>query len=163
MPPPPPIPCWPPLSRLELVRRSEAPPPGCPGPIGFGGPDDTIVAGNGRATNSAETTPKIERVTTHLAILSARNGRKIRQNWAGTRQQTLVTENPRSETRRNPTPLTGATSQQNPVRPESGDPELEPAPNRAARPAGTRRRPCTAARSSTATTAAAAPDKLRSG
>ncbi|KAI4997645.1 hypothetical protein ZWY2020_052987 [Hordeum vulgare] len=44
-----------------------------------------------------------------------------------------VTENPPSETRRNPTPLTAATSQQNPVRRESGDPELEPAPNRAAK------------------------------
>lgn len=115
MPPPPPIPCWPPLSRLELVRRSEAPPTGWPGPIGFGGPDDTIVAGNGRATNSAETSPR---------------SRAPPVTWPYFQHGTAA-RSAKIEQEQGSKPA--ATSQQNPVRRESGDPELEPAPNRAAK------------------------------
>jgi len=149
MPPPPLIPCWPPLSRLELVRRSEEAPPGCPGPIGFGGPDDTISAGDGRAPKSAETNPRSSAPpATQHAILSARHRPqdppKLRRNEAA---------NP-------PRPASQPAKSSRPrIRRSGGRSRAESRPSRTRSPP-----PRTAARrrSSTAT-AAAAPDKLGSG
>ena len=105
MPPPaPPIPGWPPppLSKLELVRSSDAaaPPTGCPGPIGLGGPDGIIL----RTHLLHPAPPTAAEIAgglcsaTHLATASApRHAGEIRGNRAGTAERQPPCEQPETQ------------------------------------------------------------------
>uniref|UniRef100_A0A0A9E5K0 Uncharacterized protein n=1 Tax=Arundo donax TaxID=35708 RepID=A0A0A9E5K0_ARUDO len=115
-PPPPPIPGWPPLSKLELVLSSDAAAPtGCPGPIGFGCPDGTILPRGQREDRPPPRAPTAPRSRLHSP--------RHRFTPARPRDPPELSRNERAS------PPSSPPARARPPRApelESGDPELTP-------------------------------------